>query len=328
MTSSLTRRQVLLGAFLAALQSQLPVFARQADWPTRPVRLVVPGQPGGGSDIFGRLMGASLQQSLGQPVVIENRPGANSLIGNDVVAKAAPDGYTWLISPSSAIAINPIIQPKMPYDTLKDLLPVAQVGAAGILLLAPPQSGLNSLADLVAAVKAKPDMMYGTWGNGSTGHLVMESIIAHYGLKMSHVPFNDSSQVVTALLSNQIPVAFADVSSPVPHVRAGNIAALGCTGAARGPALPDLPTLAEQGFDFKAAGWYGIFAPAGTDVAIVDRMNAQINQALADPAVIARFAELNMPKPALMSASEFGKTVREDVALWQGLARRAGLGAA
>ncbi len=326
MTASLTRRQVLLGATLVALQSQLPVRARQADWPTRPLRLVVPGQPGGGSDIFGRLMGASLQQSLGQPVVIENRPGANSLIGNDVVAKASPDGYTWLISPSSAIAINPIIQPKMPYDTMKDLLPIAQVGAAGILLVAPPESGMKNLADLVAAARAKPDMMYATWGNGSTGHLVMESIIAHYKLKMSHVPFNDSSQVVTAVLSNQIPVAFADVSSPVPHIRAGKMAALGCTGAARGPALPELPTLAEQGFDFKAAGWYGIFAPAGVDAAIVERMNAHINQALGDPAVIARFAELNMPKPALLSASQFGKTVRDDVALWQGLARQAGLG--
>lgn len=319
------RRTLLAGTALLAVQAGLPAFARTADWPARPMRLVVPGPPGAGMDALARLLAAKLQTALGQPVVVENRAGANSLIGNDAVAKADPDGYTWLFTPSSAIAINPIIQPKMPYDTMKDLLPVAQVGSSGILLLAPPSSGLRSLADLVAAVRAKPDMLYGSWGNGSTGHLVMESIKAHYGLTMSHVPFNGAPQVVTALLSDQIPVAFADISSPVPHVRTGKILALGCTGSARGPALPDVPTLAEQGYDFRTDGWYGVFAPAGMDATILARMNEALNRALADPAVIEQFALQNMPTPPIKNVQAFTQTVQEDVQTWQQLARLAKL---
>ena len=317
------RRALLAGA--AALLA-LPVRAQANNWPTRPIRLVVPGPAGAGSDIFARLLADPLQAALGQPVVIDNKPGANGLIGNDTVAKAAGDGYTILLSPSSAIAINPIIQPKMPYDTAKDLVPVAQVGAAGILLVAHPSTGFKSMADMVRFAKNNPDKLsYGSWGSGSTGHLAMEGIKAHYGLVMPHVPFKGVAQLVTDLLANNISVGFVDIASPVPHIRSGKLNALGATGSSRGPALPEVPTLTEQGYRFDADGWYGVFAPAGTPTALVNRLNQEINRILASDEVIKKFSAQNMARPPIKSADQFATTVRQDIQTWQGLAKVAKL---
>ncbi len=242
------------------------------------------------------------------------------------MAKAAPDGYTVLISPSSAIAINPIVQPKMPYDTQRDLLPVAQVGAAGILLVSHPSTGFQNLADLVKYAKANPGKLsYGTWGNGSSGHLAMEGLKAHYGLDMSHVPYKGTSPLVQDLLAGTIPVAFTDIASPVPHIKAGKLVALGATGSARGPALPDLPTVSEQGYKFDADGWYGVFVPAGTPAPIVKRLNEEINRILATDAMRQKFASQNMVAPLNKSAAQFAATVKSDIELWQSLAREAKL---
>ncbi len=320
------RRTFLASAAMLALPAWMQARAAASNWPSRPIRLVVPGPAGAGMDIFARVIAAKLHETLRQPVVVDNKPGANSLIGTDTVAKAAPDGYTLLLTPSSALAINPIIQPKMPYDALKDLAPVAQVGAAGILLVANPATGLRNLADLVRYAKAHPDkLVYGSWGNGSTGHLAMEGIKAHYGLVMQHVPFKGSAQLVTDLLANNIPVGFTDVASPVPHIRSGKLIALGTTGSARGPALPDVPTLAEQGYRFDKEGWYGVFAPARTPPEIVERLNKEINRILADEDVIQKFAQQNMPRPPIKTVSQFAATVRQDVDAWQNLAKLAKL---
>jgi len=327
----LRRRSLLAGAAAAAVASVLPLAARaqgpaSGGWPQRPIRLVVPGPPGAGSDIFARMLGVALQTALGQPVVVDNKAGANGLIGNDAVAKAAGDGYTVLFTPSSAISINPIVQPKMPYDTQKDLVPVAQIGAAGILLIAHPATGFKSLADVVRHARANPDKLaYGSWGSGSTGHLAMEGIKAHYGLAMPHVPYKGAAQVVTDVLANNIGVAFADIASPVPHIRAGRLVALGCTGSARGPALPEVPTLTEQGYRFDVDGWYGVFVPAGTPREIVQRLNQEINRILATDEVVQKFAAQNMARPPIKSADQFAATVREDIETWQKLAKVAKL---
>jgi tripartite-type tricarboxylate transporter receptor subunit TctC len=323
---SLSRRILLAGAALVVLQARAQAPAAASAWPARSIRLVVPGPAGAGSDIFARLLAAPLQEALRQPVVVENKAGANGLIGNDAVAKAPADGYTILLSPSSAIAINPIVQPKMPYDTQKDLLPVAQVGAAGILLVAHPSTGFKSLADLVRAARAQPGKLaYGSWGSGSTGHLVMEGIKAHFGLDMPHVPYKGVSPLVNDLLGGSIPVAFADIASPVPHIRSGKLVALGCSGSARGPALPEVPTLTEQGFRFDADGWYGIFVPAGTPREIVLRLNQQLNRILASDDIVQKFAAQNMPRPPIKNADQFAATVRQDIETWQGLAKIAKL---
>jgi tripartite-type tricarboxylate transporter receptor subunit TctC len=327
------RRLIALGiapiAALSAIGTLLPTTAfaqSSANWPNRPIKLVVPGPPGAGMDIFARLLQAPLQLALKQQIVVENKAGANGIIGNDTVAKAAPDGYTFLFTASSSIALNPIVVPKMPYDTLKDLLPIAQIGQSGFLLVASPNSGFKNIQDMVAYAKAHPGkLVYGTWGNGSSGHLAMEGIKLHYGLDMPHVPFKGTSPLVNDLLGNNISVGFADIASPVPHIKAGKLNALAATGSRRAPALPDLPTVSEQGYKFDADGWYGVFAPAGTPDDIVRRMNDEINKVLATDEMRQKFFSQNMPTPPIKTAAQFAATVRSDVALWQGLAKAVNL---
>jgi tripartite-type tricarboxylate transporter receptor subunit TctC len=317
-------RRTLLASAFALLGT--PALAQGDAWPNKPIRLVAPGAAGDGVDIFARMLAGPLQDALKQSVFVENKVGANSVIGNDFVAKAAPDGYTMLLSPSSAIAINPIVLPKMPYDTQKDLLPVAQVGASGVLLMANPASGFKNLADMVRHARANPGKLsYGTWGNGSTGHLAMEGIKAHYGLDMPHVPYKGTATELNDLLANNISVGFLDIASPVPHIKAGKLVALGVTGTGRGPALQDVPTLTEQGYKFDVNGWYGVFVPAKTPPAIVARLNQEINRILAMDETQKKFATLNMPKPPIKTAEQFAATVTSDIATWQGLAKTAKL---
>lgn len=326
MVSPSHSRRATLGAALALLLGDRAKANQSAGWPSRPVRIVVPGPAGSGMDIYARMLQAPLQVALRQPVVIDNKPGANSIIGNDAVAKAAPDGHTFLLTPSSSIALNPVVQPRMPYDTLRDLLPVAQVGQSGILLIASPETGFRSLQDLVHYAKANPGKLaYGTWGNGSSGHLAMEGIKLHYGLDMPHVSYKGTAPLVSDLLANNISVGFTDIASPVPHVRAGKLMAIGATGSRRAPALPDLPTVSEQGYKFDADGWYGVFAPAGTSMDIVRRMNEEINKILATDEMRLKFNSQNMPAPPLKTAEQFAATVKSDVALWQGLAKSVNL---
>lgn len=321
--ASFNRRQMLLGLLAAAGAGT--TWANTA-WPNKAIRMIVPGPAGSGGDIFARLLLPPLQQALKESLYVENKAGANGIIGNDHVAKAQGDGYTLLFAPSSSIAINPIIQPKMPYDAMRDLAPVAQIGAAGILLVANPATGFKNLADMVQYAKAHPGRLaYGSWGSGSTGHLVMEGIKAHYGLDMPHVPYKGTAVELGDLLANTIGVGFMDIASPIPHVRSGKLRALGATGSARGPALQDVPTLTEQGYSFDADGWYGVFAPAKTDPKIIDRLNADLGQALGSPEMKAKFAEQNMLIPAHKSAAEFSQVVKRDMALWQQLAKVAKL---
>ena len=313
-------RRAAIGAALLLLTGV--AGAQTGDWPNKPIKLIVAGPAGAGMDIFARLLAGPLQAALKVPIVVDNKAGANSIIGNDAVAKSPPDGYTFLFTPSSAIAINPIVQPKMPYDTQKDLLPVAQVGAAGILLMTNPGSGFKNLADMVRYAKANPGKLtYGSWGNGSTGHLAMEGIKAHYGLDMPHVPYKGTAAVVNDLLGDNIKVAFTDIASPVPHIRSGKLVPLGATGSGRGPALPEVPTVSEQGYKFDADGWYGVFAPAGTPMPMVRRMNEEINKILAADEMRQRFAAQNMLAPATKNADQFAATVKSDIELWQALAK-------
>lgn len=315
--------------FLASttLLTGLGAFAQTGEWPSKqPIRLIVPGPAGGTMDILARLIQVPLQQALNQSIVMDYKPGANSIIGLDAVAKAAPDGYTLVIAPSSAIAINPVIQPKMPFDVKTDLVPVAQLGAAGILLMTNPSTGFKNLQDMVAYAKANPGKLaYGSWGSGSTAHLVMEGIKAHYGLNMPHVPYKTTAQELMDLLSGNLSVAFTDIGSPIPYIRSGKLVALGATGSARGPALPDLPTLSEQGYQFDSDGWFGIFTTAGTPPSNVTRLNQEIGKIVSMEETRKRFAMQNMGVPPHKNAAEFAATVKSDIEFWQSLAKRANL---
>jgi tripartite-type tricarboxylate transporter receptor subunit TctC len=322
-TNLMNRRGLLT---IVGLTLAFSASAQTSDWPNRPIKLVVAGPAGAGMDIFARMLAAPLQIALKQPVVIDNKAGANSIIGNDAVAKSAPDGYTFLFTPSSAIAINPIVQPKMPYDTQKDLMPIAQIGAAGILLVVNPASGFKNLNDVVTYAKANPGkLVYGSWGNGSTGHLAMEGIKSHYKIFMPHVAYRGTAGVVTDLLANNISIAFTDIASPIPHIRSGKLLAIGATGSGRGPALPDVPTVSEQGYKFDTDGWYGVFAPTGTPPAIAKRMNEEINRILATDEMKQKFRAQNMLIPPEKSADQFARTVKADIETWQSIAKRINL---
>ncbi len=320
----INRRAVLLGGML--LGTGAAALANTGAWPARPIRMVVAGSPGAGGDIFARLIAEPLSRVLKQPVVVEPKPGANGLIACDAVAKAAGDGYTLLFAPSSAILINPVIHAKMPYDTEKDLVPVTQVGAAGILLVANPSTGFKNLADMVAYAKAHPGKLaYASWGTGSSGHLAMEGIKAAYGLDMPHAPYKTLMTEVTDLIANNISVGFTDIQSPLPHIREGRLVGLGQTGSQRWPATQDLPTLSEQGFKFDADGWYGVFAPAGTPPEIIDRLNEEINRVQRTDVVRQRIEGQNMIVPTGSTAKQFAASIKRDAAVWQGLARATNL---
>jgi len=192
--------------------------------------------------------------------------------------------------------------------------------------VANPSTGIRSLADLVRQARANPDKLAcGSWGNGSTGHLVLEGIKAQYGIGIAHVPYKGVSPLVTDLLGNIIGVGFVDIASPVPHIRSGRLLALGSTGSARGPALPEVPTLTEQGYRSDVDGWYGIFAPAATPREVVARLNQEINRILSTEEIIQKFAAQNMPRPPIKNAEQFGATVHRDLAVWQSLAKVARL---
>jgi tripartite-type tricarboxylate transporter receptor subunit TctC len=313
------RRTLLMGSFL--LGAGVNASANTGNWPARPIRIVVAGSAGAGGDTFARLIATPLQQVLKQPVVVDPKPGANGLIACDTVAKAAGDGYTLLFAASSAILINPVMVAKMPYNPEKDLIPITQVGAAGILLVANPSTGFKNLADMVAYAKANPGKLaYGSWGTGSSGHLVMEGIKARYGLDMTHVPYKTLVSEVTDLIANNISVGFTDIQSPIPHMRNGRLVGLGQTGSQRWPATQDLPTLSEQGYKFEADGWYGLFAPAGTPTEIIDRLNDEINRLQASDEVRQKIEGQNMIVPASRSAKQFAASIKKDAAIWQGLA--------
>lgn len=317
--SSFPRRAALLcGLLLAAgVQAQ----SDNGAWPNKPIRVVVAGSAGAGGDIFARLIATPLQKILNQPVVVEPKPGANGIIAADTVAKAPGDGYTLLFAPSSTILINPMMHSKLPYNTEKDLLPIVQVGASGILLVANPSTGFKNLADMVAYAKANPGKLaYGSWGNGSSGHLAMEGIKAKYGLDMPHVPYKTLATEVTDIIGNNIAVGFTDIASPVPHIREGRLTALGTTGSRRAPSTQNVSRLTEQGYKFDADGWYGFFAPAGTPQAIVDRLNAEINRIQYSADVRAKIEGQNMNLPVSQTAKQFADSIKTDAAVWQSMA--------
>jgi tripartite-type tricarboxylate transporter receptor subunit TctC len=318
------RRNLVLGSML--LGSGVSALASKEEWPQRPIRLVVAGSAGAGGDVFARLVADPLSRALNQPVMVEPKAGANGLIAADHVAKAAPDGYTFLYAPSSTILINPVVHPKLPYDADKDLVPVVQVGAGGIMLVASPKSGFKNLADMVAFAKANPGKLaYGSWGQGSSGHLVMEAIKSHYGLDMPHAPYKSIVQEVTDLLGGNIMVGFTDSVSPVQHMRSGRLVGLGQSGSRRWPAMPDMPTLSEQGFKFDADGWYGVFAPLGTPSAVVDRLAQEINRVQQSSEFRQKLEASNMHIVAPRSAQDFAVAVKKDAAIWQPLAKAASL---
>lgn len=310
-----------LGALVASAAT-VTTAAAEEPWPTaRTIRVIVPAGAGAGTDLIARAISAHLDKALKQTLVIENKSGANGLIGNAAVAKAPADGYTLLFSNASSVAINPAVQTRMPYDTMKDLQPVAQIGMGGVILVVTPKFPAKDMKSFVSYVKARPgEFVYGTWGIGSTGHLSMEALKAQAGLRLTHVPYRTMGQLMTELQGDVLRIAFVDAVSSLPLIKSGRLVALGITGTVRAPELPDLPTTAELGYKLGADGWYGLFVPAGTPDAIVQRLNAETNRALKDPQLGPVLTSMNMATPPIKTAAEFTQTLRDDLKIWREIA--------
>jgi len=274
-------RRGLLGAAVAAgLMAAAPAFAQHGEWPSRPVKLVVPFPAGSSPDIIARVISQPLAKQLGQAIVIDNKPGAGGNIGTGTVAHAAPDGYTMLFTINGPLATAPALYSKLNYDPLKDLAPVTLVATSPNVLVVPPSLNVDSVGAFTSLVKKEPGKLnFGTVGAGSSAHLAMELLKGKDGLDILHVPYAGFPQVVTAMLGGQIQAGFMVPAIAMPQVREGKLKALAVTSTKRSPALPDLPTMAEQGVpDFEVISWQAILVPAGTPQPIVERLNKELVQ--------------------------------------------------
>jgi len=293
-------------------------------YPARQVRIIVPFPPGGTSDILARTIGARLGEPLGQPVVVENRPGAGGNIAADYVAKAAPDGYTLLMGTSS-LAISQSLYKKLSYDLIKDFAPVAQAVNYTNLLVVHPSAGVSNVAELLALARAKPGALsYGTAGNGTPPHMTGELFKAYTKVNILHIPYKGGAPAITDLVAGQIPMMFDNVPPLLPHVRSGRIRALAVTSLARIQVLPDVPTLHELGLkDFDAVGWNGLLAPAGTPREIVNRLNAEVVRALRIPEVRDQLTSQGADIVG-NSPDQFAAWIRAEVKKWAEVVRLSG----
>jgi tripartite-type tricarboxylate transporter receptor subunit TctC len=254
-------------------------------YPNHVIRLVVPFPPGGTTDILARAVAQKLTEAMGQSVVVDNRPGAGGNIGADVVAKSAPDGYTLLMGTVGTHAINPSLYARMPYDHVKDFVPVVLVAGVPNVLVVNPSLPVNSVADLIKLAKAKPGSInFASSGNGTSIHLSGELFKTMAGVDMTHVPYKGSAPALTDLISGQVQVMFDNLPSSLPQIKAGKLRAIAVTSLKRAPALPDVPTISESGLPgFEASSWFGVLAPAGTPPAVVTRLNTEVNKWLQTP---------------------------------------------
>jgi len=294
-------------------------------WPNRPIRMVVPYTPGGYTDLMARLVGQKISEALGQPIVFENKPGANAIIGTDVVAKAAPDGYTFG-TVIAAHAVNATLNPKLPYDTLKDFSYVSLMSVAPLIMIAHPSLPANNVKELVALAKTKPGQLnFASSGVGAAAHLTMEMFKSRTGIEMQHIPYKGTAGALQDTVGGQINVMFDIVGPLMPQVRSGNAKAIVVTAKERIPAAPDVPTMAEQGVpDFISGTWAGIIAPAGTPKEIVDRVAAEAKKALADPAMKAKLAEQGIVAVG-DGPDEFRVFVTDEISRWSKVITDAGI---
>jgi tripartite-type tricarboxylate transporter receptor subunit TctC len=298
--------------------------ARAEDYPTHPIRLIVPYAPGGGADAVARIVSKRVSETIGQPIVIENRGGAGSIIGAEFVKKSSPDGYTLLLGQSGPISINPAVYRDLPYDPLKDFAPVTMTTAYPYIMVVSPALGVKTLPEFVALAKSKADQLnYGTTGVGAANHLVTELFDRKAGIRMTHIPYRGTALAVTDLIAGQVQVVFADPISALPHIKAGTLLALAVTSKERSPVAPDVPTIAESGYPgFDAIAWHGILAPANTPPAIMNRLNAEIVAALRDPETRALLEKQAMQTIG-NSPQAFADFISQDIAIWKEVAAQA-----
>jgi tripartite-type tricarboxylate transporter receptor subunit TctC len=294
-------------------------------YPTRPIRLIVTFPPGGSTDLMARALQPQLERRLGQPIVIDNRPGAGGAIGVDAVAKAAPDGYVIGIGAAGALAVNVSLNEKLPYDPFVDLAPISGLAQSPFVLAAPLSFPGSSIGDVMALAKAKPQSLsIGHGGNGTAMHLTAQLFNHQAGLDLTLVPYRGSGPVTQDLVAGHIPLGITDIPSSVSQIAARQIKVLGITSSKRFPSVPDIPTFAESGLPgYESIGWFGFVAPAGTPTAIITTLNAAIVATLADPAVRDQVNAVGA-EPMPGSPAEFAKFIRSEYEKWAGVVAQSG----
>jgi tripartite-type tricarboxylate transporter receptor subunit TctC len=317
----LTRRSALLGTAVLAV----PGHARAQSFPSKPVRIVVPYPPGGGADTTARLIGPKLQEALGETVVVDNRPGAGGMIGDDTVAKAPPDGHTLLIG-AFAHAVNPALYPKMPFKTPDDFAPISLLVTVPELLVVTPSFPAKSVAELVAMAKAEPGkLLYASSGNGTAQHLAAELFRLRTGIDIGHVPYKGGSLAVADVAAGHVPFYFGNMTAALPQARAGRVRALAVTSAERSAAAPDVPTIAEAGVkDCEISEWNGLLAPAGTPAAVIARLHEEMAKIMRMPDVRDKFTDLGAT-PIGSTQQELAAFIRAEMAKWAEVVKAANI---
>lgn len=321
MSWALSRRALLAAGAIA------PVAMRQAvaqAWPAQPIRLVVPFAPGGTTDLVARLVGAGLQDRLGVSVIVENRAGAGATVGSEAVARAAPDGYTMVMSNIASHAISPAVyRGRVRYDPVADFAHAALVVTNPTVWVANPRAGIRTLADASAKARSPAGLDVATSGAGSSNHLMVVRMGQLVGKELNHIPFRGAGPAMQAVIAGQVPMMSDSLPSAAAHIRQGSVTAVGMASAARHPAFPDIPTFREQGFDLASDSWFGLSFPAGTPAGIVERLNRETRAFLTGPEIRARFAELG-GSPGDLTAEGYTEFVRREVALWAPLVQASG----
>lgn len=314
-----TKRALVLAAFLACAGAQA-----DAPWPNQPIRLVVPFTPGSSSDVTARAVAQKIAGPLGQPVVVENRPGANGGIGMQAVARSKPDGHTLVVGTVSTTVVPPIISRNVPYDLFKDFTPVATMANTPLLLTVANESPIRSVADLVAAAKKAPNTL--TYGQGAGLYrIAMQAVNHSAGIDLLAVPFTGPAQAATELLAGRLTVNPDALGAVGPMLQAKRMRALAVMGSNRTPSLPDVPTMQEAGFkDFAFNGWLGILAPTGTPQPVIERLHAEIAKAVQTPDIQALYTRLGM-ESTVLSPQAYGTEIKKDMARYQSVAQQAGI---
>lgn len=314
------RLQTAVPAFLlsisaAWLASPAEALAQAGKWPERPIRTVVAYAPGGGTDVVARLLAPRLSEELGQPVVLDNRPGAGGTIGTELVVRSNPDGYTQLVIPSSYASSAPLY--KLSFDPIRDITPISMIGIGPLVMLVNPSSKITTLKEMIDFARANPGKVsFGSSGIGGTPHLSGELLQQLTGVQLSHVPYKGDGPAMADLMGNHITAAFAAGASAVPQVRGGKLRALGVTTEKRAPGAPDLPAMSETVPGFSSSTWYGVVGPGRLQTNVVDRMSQAVRRVLERPDVQERMrADVVEPTPAT-TAEEFSRFIRAEIALW------------
>lgn len=311
--ASVAGRRAALGALLAVAAA---CSAVAEDWPAQPIRLVVPFAPGGTTDLVARLVAQGLGERLGQPAIVDNRPGAGATVGSAAVAASAPDGYTLVMSNIASHAISPHLYRNVRYDPVADFTHIALVTTNPSVMVANPKFAAHSVGEYVALARRTPGGLdFATSGAGSSNHLLGVRLAMVAGVAMNHVPYRGAGPAMTDVIAGVVPVMFDSLPSASAHIRAGSVRALGISSADRSPSFPDVPTLREQGFDIVSLSWFGLSGPRGLPAAVVARINAEVRQLLARDDVRARFDEFG-GTPGALSAEEYAAMVRQEYEVW------------